>query len=82
MAGTICALAVPLLPGIFREVKIRMNDRVADFADTYSKMTDEELSRVVSGEKSLVDEARVALQSEVKRRRLASPAEDGIESGG
>jgi uncharacterized membrane protein YdbT with pleckstrin-like domain len=58
-----------------------MSDRVADFADTYSKMSDEQLSRIRSDEKSLVDDARVALQSEVQRRKLASPADEGIESG-
>jgi len=54
-----------------------MNDRVADFAETYSKMTDEQLLRVLSDEKSLVDAARAALQTEVQRRDLASPADTG-----
>jgi len=54
-----------------------MNDRVADFAETYSKMTDEQLLRVLSDEKSLVDAARAALQAEVQRRDLASPADTG-----
>ena len=58
-----------------------MSYRVDDFADTYSKMTNEEISRVISDEKSLVDEARVALQSEVQRRKLVSSADNGIESG-
>jgi hypothetical protein len=58
-----------------------MKDRVADFADTYSRMTDEEFSCVLSDEKSLVDDARVALQSEMQRRKLVSPRDDGIESG-
>jgi hypothetical protein len=59
-----------------------MNDRVAEFAETYSKMTDEEFSRVVSDEKSLIDEARVALQSEMQRRKLTSSIDDGKEPGG
>jgi hypothetical protein len=54
-----------------------MNTRVIDFAETYSKMSDERLSQVLSDEKSLLDAARTALHAEIQRRSLAVPTEEG-----
>ncbi len=45
-----------------------MNDAIANFGDSYSKMSDEELSRLLSDEGSLVPEAIEALHAELQRR--------------
>ena len=52
-----------------------MNTSVIDFAETYSRMSDEQLSIIFSDEKSLVDAARIALHAEMRRRSYASQAE-------
>jgi hypothetical protein len=46
----------------------QMTNSIADFAYTYSKMSDDELSRVLSDEHSLVPEAVEALHAEISRR--------------
>jgi len=56
-----------------------MNNNVADFVGTYSKMSDEELSRVVSDEHSLVPGAVEALHSELKRRPQTPPTIATVE---
>jgi uncharacterized membrane protein YccC len=42
----------------------------ADFADTYAKMTEGELARVLRGKRSLVPEAVAALDREIQNRNL------------
>jgi hypothetical protein len=54
-----------------------MNHSGIDFAETYSKMSDEQLLRVLSDEKSLLDAARTALHAEIQLRSLALPTEAG-----
>lgn len=52
-----------------------MNTSVIDFAETYSRMSDEQLSIIFSDEKSLVDAARIALHAEMRRRSYAPQVE-------
>jgi hypothetical protein len=56
-----------------------MTSSVADFAETYSKMSDDELSRVLSDEYSLVPEAVEALHAELKRRPQTPPTIATVE---
>lgn len=65
-----CLLDYALFGGGFE-----MNTSVIDFAETYSKMSDEQLSIIFSDEKSLVDAARIALHAEMQRRSYASQAQ-------
>jgi hypothetical protein len=41
-----------------------------DFASTYSQMTEGELARVLRGRRSLVPDARTALDLEIQKRNL------------
>lgn len=52
-----------------------MSRSTEDFAATYAKMSDEQFSRILSDEKSLVDAARVALHAEMQKRNFASQSE-------
>jgi hypothetical protein len=42
-----------------------------DFAETYSKMSDDELLRIEADRESLVEEAKLALEWEIQKRRIS-----------
>lgn len=51
-----------------------MSSQVYDYAERYSKMTDEELLRIDGDKQSLLDEAKLALEKELQLRMITNAA--------
>jgi hypothetical protein len=58
---------------------LELNDVTTNFGNSYSKMSDEELSRLLSNEASLVPEAVEALHAELQRRPQTHPITATVE---